>query len=883
MADHRQNPDKLLKQAEELERHNKVGKLKIYLGAAPGVGKTHEMLQDAMAARNKGLDVVIGVVESHGRTEINAMIGDFEFIPKKNIDYHGRNLQEFDLDAGLKRSPGLILMDEMAHTNVDGMRHKKRWQDIKELLDRGIDVFTTLNVQHIESLNDDVAQIIHAPVKETVPDSMLELADTIELIDISPDDLLKRLHEGKVYLPEQAALAADSFFRKGNLTALRALALRATAERVGAQVLLYRQGHDIQHVWPAMEKILVCVGGGSECLKLIRAAKRIATSLGVEWIAIHVDAPQLKLTEEKRNEAMRNLRFAEHLGAETRVISGFDIVKEIMDFARSQNVTQIMIFKHIRQRWLNLFSRNLADEVVRYSGEIDVYLMTGSVDADKKPLSKITPTPMEFRGYAISLAVIAFATLVNFVLFPYVRPSNLIMIYLLGVTVVALLGKMGPSLLASFSSVLAYDFFFSSTVFTFAIPDVESLSTLLVMLIVAQVISQLSILTRQQALSARQAENQTSALYTLSRQLAGTRGINKLLDISTVYLANYFNSEVVALVPQNGALLFHAGSHDQQLLSEKEQSVAQWVYEMGQVAGLGTDTLAFSSALYLPLLGSQEVIGVLRIQPMNANSFVSPEKMHILEACAQQIAVAIEVDRLHDRTKMHEVQSEVDQVRNALLQSVAHDLRTPLVAIIGAASTQIELSKKLDAHAIETNGRDIYFEAQQLSRLINNLLQISFLEGYQVKLQKHPSSLKEVINVVLSISDQQLADRSVHLHLPKELPDIPFDQTLIQEVLLNLIDNAVKFTTTDSAIDINVAFDETTVVISVEDLGPGLVPDELNQLFEKYYRGRKLTSERGLGLGLALCRMIVEAHGGNIWAENRRDQGAAFRFSLPLK
>lgn len=658
MSERRLNPDKLLQRAKDKEHQEKLGKLKIYLGAAPGVGKTHEMLHDALQERAKGLDVVIGVVESHGRKEVASMLKYFEELPKKAINYHGKELHEFDLDAALKRHPGLILMDEMAHSNAPDVRHQKRWQDIKELLERGIDVYTTLNVQHIESLNNSVSQIIHAPIKETVPDSMIEMADSLELVDIPPEELLKRLHEGKVYFPQQAAIAAEHFFRKGNLIALRELALRVMANRVNNEVLLYRQDEGIKYVWPTREKILVCVGPGPEALKLIRTAKRMASTLQAEWIAVYVDAQRISTSEEKRNQAIQNLHFAEQLGAETKVLTGFDVVKEIMSFAREQNVTQIMVWKYIRKRWRNLFTRNLADEIVRHSGEIDVYVVTGALTGatPKHNIFSATKNATPWYVYIASAAIVALATGINFLLFSYLGASDLIMVYLLGVTFVALLGEMGPSILASILSVLAYDFFFIPPYYSFTVDNIKYFFTLVVMLIVAQVISQLTLLTRRQALAARINENQISALYKLSREISSTRGMDKLLATGVNYIAATFDSEVVALIPQDDRLIIRASSSSRnQLIDEKELSVAQWVFELGQKAGLGTESLSFSKSLYLPLLGSQGMIGVLKINPIHPENLLLPEQFQLLEACANQIALALEMDRLQDETSNHEM------------------------------------------------------------------------------------------------------------------------------------------------------------------------------------------------------------------------------------
>lgn len=644
----RPNPEALLQRVQEEERKAKLGKLKIYLGAAPGVGKTYTMLQDALAQRAQGLDVMVGVVESHGRQEIEALLKNLEILPKQVVDYRDKVLLEFDLDAALKRHPALILMDEMAHTNAPGLRHEKRWQDIKEILDRGIDVYTTLNVQHIESLNDDVAQIIRAPIKETVPDSMLETADTIELVDLPPEDLLKRLQEGKVYISRQAAIAKEHFFLKGNLTALRELALRTTAERVGAQVLCYRQGEGIHRIWATTDKILVCVGPGSESRKLIRSARRMATSLQAEWIAVYVERLQLRPSEEVRNQAIRNLRLAEQLGANTRILTGFDIVNEVLSFAREQNVTQIMIWKHIRTRWRDSFFRNLSDEMLRHSGDIDIYIMTGVSEEVKPPKAISLKNPIPWKIYGLAISMVMLVTGSSFFLDNFLSTNSLILVYLLGVTVVALFGRAGPAFIASLLSILSYDFFFVPTFFHLRVENIEYIFTLIVMLLVTQVISQLTLFTRRQAAAARHIEHQTSTLYKLSQQLMTHGGKDQLFETSVRYLAEVFDSGVMVLLPENLGLAVRARFRAEQQLSAEEHTIAQWVYDLGQRAGLGTDTFPTSDALYMPLIAAQNTMGVLRIFPFKAERLLPPEQMRLLEVCVNQIALVLERNQLQE-------------------------------------------------------------------------------------------------------------------------------------------------------------------------------------------------------------------------------------------
>jgi len=884
MTQNRPKPEALLQRAQEEESREKRGKLKIYLGAAPGVGKTFNMLQDALLKRSQGLDVVVGVVETHQRKEIESMLIDLEILPRLTLEYHGRQVTEFNLEAALHRNPGLILIDEMAHTNIPNLRHAKRWQDIKEILDNGIDVYTTLNVQHVESLNDVVSQIIHTRVKETVPDYMLEIADTIELVDLPPEDLLKRLQEGKVYIPKQAELAAEHFFRKGNLIALRELALRVTAERVGEQVLLYRQGQGIRHIWPTREKILVCVGSRAESSKLIRVAKRVATKLQAEWIAVHVDVPNVSVTEEASNNVVQNLRLAKKLGAETQIIMGLDIVKEITNYAREQNATLIMVWKHIRPRWKDFLFWSLADELTRYSGEIDIYIVTSETDeesVEEKLIreSKLPKVKAPWRYYALSLVTVILATLLNTLLFSSRGSGDLVMVYLLGVIFISSFGKMGPSVFTSILSVIAYNFFLTYPDYTLYPTTISSSLTLLMMLLVSQVMTYITVYARQQVATARLVQHDSTVLHTLSRQLVATRGVDKLLGIAVRYLGEVFKSEVLALVPENDQLAIRAGNEMEALFDEKEQSVAQWVYELGQSAGLGTDTLTFSKALYVPLLASQGPVGVIRIRPSEMK-VLSQEKMHLLESCANQIALALEVDSMHEQLKQSELQMNVDQMSMVFSKSVAHDIRTPLVAMMGAVSTLMEMGDALDKHQIKKLANEINTELEALSRLINNLLQIIYLESETIRLRLDPHSLENTIKQVLKILKKKIGKREIHTHFPADLPEVNYDELLLQDVLINLIENALKFTSPESLIEISVIVEMGRVVVSVEDRGPGIVFDEVNKLFEKFYRGRMLTTERGLGLGLAICYNIIKAHGGQIWAENRPGGGAIFRFTL---
>ncbi len=882
--DERKNPEKLLKRVEAEELQRKRGKFKIYLGAAPGVGKTYTMLQDAKEKLKQGMDVVVGVVESHGRKDIQTLMQDFEILPEMTIDYKGIKLEEFDLDAALKRKPDLLLIDELAHSNIAGLRHAKRWQDVKEILDRGIDVYSTLNVIHIESLNNDVSGIIHAPIKETVPDSMLDLADTIELVDLPPEDLLKRLQDGKVYYPAQADIAKDKFFRKGNLIALRELALRVTAERVGAQVLLYRQGQGIQHIWSSSERILVCVGPGKESLQLIRAARRLATSLQASWIAIYFDSNEKDVTNQERNNAIKNLRLAEQLGAETSILTGIDIVTEIISFAREQNVTLIIVWKHIRPLWQTIFTRPISDEILRKSEEINVYIITGSLsdyaEHEKKHID-LRKLPTRYI-YVIALCIVFFATITSFVLYKFIKAPSLSLLYVGAVVVVSLLGRVGPSILTAILSVFAYTCFFYPGIFNKSITNFEFLSILIIMIILIQLISNLSYISRKQTRAARAAERKATALNRLTQRLASARGEDKLLEIGVNYIAELFAADVMVLTPNAHTLAVRYSVGVEKVIDAKDMNVVEWVYEVGQVAGLGTDTLSQADAIYVPLLASHRTMGVLRILPKHPDKLYTPDQMLLLSTCANQLALTMEVDQLQEQRKQTEMEQEIDRTRNLLLQSVSQDLRAPIAAIMLTAGTQMQLAKSASPERVRALGQTIYNETEQLNRLINNLLQITYLESNSVKLQKELLSLSLLINKVIKTSREKLGTTPIYIHIPKEIPLIPIDKVLMEGVFLNLLDNAMKFGPADQAIEISAMLGDSKVIVSFADRGPGIINDEVSKLFEKFYKGRMLTTKRGLGLGLAICRMIIEAHGGSIWAENRDGGGAIFKFSLPL-
>jgi two-component system sensor histidine kinase KdpD len=883
-TERRPDPDELLERVREAESRQTRGKLKVFFGAAAGVGKTYAMLEAAREQRTQGIDVVVGLVETHGRVETETLLEGLEVLPRRELEYRGTTLTEFDLDAALARRPALILVDELAHTNAPGSRHSKRWQDVLELLGAGINVYTAMNVQHVESLNDVVARITGVIVRETVPDSIFEHTDEVELIDLSPDDLRQRLRDGKIYIPHQADEAIENFFRKGNLIALRELALRVTAQHVDAEMRHYMRDHAIPGTWPVRERLLVCIGPSPSSIRLVRGAKRMAEGLGAEWIVAYVETPaQLRLPQEARDRVAQTMRLAEQLGAETHTLTGLRMSEEILAFARSRNVSKIVVGKPERPLWKRIAMGSIVDTLVQGSGEIDVYVISGDRD-DSRPLPpRPWPRHSDWAPYGHALAGVAICTGIAWAMFPYFAFSNLVMVYLLGVIVVATRYGRGPSLIASLLSVAAIDFFFVPPFFTFAVTDTQYVITFSVMLIVAMVIGGLAARIRAQAESARERELRVAALYAMSRELASSRGVQALLAVAIRHITEVFGARVAILLPDGSRRLGGGDAAGAELpMDQSEMAVSQWVYEHGQVAGQGTDTLPGAKGLYLPLLGSRGTVGVLGLRPNDPRPLQTPEQLHQLEAFASQTALAIERARLAEDAEQAQVHAETERLRNSLLSSVSHDLRTPLASITGAASTLLEGETQLDAATRHDLLEALHEEADRLNRLVQNLLEMTRLEAGALQPQTEWHSVEEVVGAALGHFGKALATRPVTTRIPPDLL-VPMDDVLIEQVLINLIDNVVKYTPADSPLDVNVDDTGRAVVIEIADRGQGLRPGEEQRVFEKFHRSQEGPSARGAGLGLAICRGIVRAHGGSIWAENRPGGGLSVRFSLPVK
>ena len=873
------------REAKADDVREKRARLKIFFGAAPGVGKTYAMLEAAREAKADGRDVVVAYVETHGRAETDALLHGLDVVAPLRVPYQGVTLREMDLDAVLARRPATALVDELAHTNAPGARHAKRWQDVMELLDAGIDVYTTMNVQHIESLNDVVAKVTGVVVRETVPDSVLEQADEVELIDLPPDDLLERLREGKVYVPTQAEEAVRSFFRKGNLIALREMALRRTADRVDAQMRTYMREHAIGRTWPVAERLLVCVGPSPYAAQLVRAAKRMADRLEAEWIAAYVETPaHARLTPEARDRVVQTLRLAEQLGATTVTASGARMSDEILALARGRNVTKIVVGKPARPLWKRIVLGSIVDALVEGSGEIDVYVISAEREDHPAPPVRRRTLATDWRTYVGAALVVAAATGVAALMSPRFELANLVMVYLLGVLVVATRFGRGPSLIASVLSVAAFDFFFVPPRLTFAVSDTQYLVTFAVMLAAAFVISDLATRIRAQADSAREREQRTAALYAMSRDLGRARAVPEIVGTAARHVAEVFATEVAFLLPAppDGVLTLQSGPAASFDPDASDRAVARWVFEHRQPAGLGTATLPGARALYLPLVATRGALGALGVRPADAHAFDAPDQLHQLETFANQTALALERAHLAGEAQQAELHMETERLRNSLLSSVSHDLRTPLAAITGAATTLLAEDARVDDRVRRELLESVRDEAERLNRLVHNLLEMTRLESGALELHREWHSMEEVVGAALRRCNRILTGRRRDVRVPPDLPLVEMDDVLIEQVIINLLDNAAKYTPPGSPISVAVTGDPERVTVEVADHGPGLPPGSEERIFEKFYRSGTAPG-RGAGLGLAIAKGIVNAHGGRIWAHHLPEGGAAFFFSLPVK
>ena len=886
----RPSPEALLEAARREE--GRVGKLRIFVGAAPGVGKTYEMLQSARARTKDGYDVVVGVVETHGRRETEALLDGLEVIPRQRIEYRGQLLEEMDLDAIIARRPQIVLVDELAHTNAPGSRHPKRYLDVEELLSRGIDVYSTVNIQHIESLNDVVAQITHVRVRETVPDSVFDRADAVELVDLTPDDLIQRLKEGKVYIPRQAERALEHFFSPANLTALRELALRRTADRVDEQLLTQMQAGAIPGPWAAGERILVCISEDARAAGLVRYAKRLADRLHGPWTALYVEGRRsLQYTEEQRDRVADTLRLAETLGGEAITIPSADlrIANDVISYAETHNVTHIIVGKSSRSRWFEILHGSVVHELVRRSGNISVHVIAGDA-VGGEPVPKKTVRTAEdaeafgLRNFFVALLVVAVALGISEAIQPWFGIENVDLVFLTAVVGVAVRYGLLPSLVASVAASLCYNFFFLPPIYTFTITDPTNVAAFLFFIVMAVIVSNVAARVRTQAVSAMSRARTTELLYAFSRKLAGAGTLDDVLWATAYQAALMLDVRVVLLLPENGSIAVKAGYPPEDTLGEADLAAAKWAWQSDRAAGRGSDTLPGAKRLFLPMHTGRGAVGIVGLDSDKSGPLLTPDRRRLLDALMDQAALAVERVRLVEDLDRAKRTVEADRLRSALLTSISHDLKTPLAGILGAASTLRGLSGALDEHAKTDLIATIIDEAERLNRFIANLLDMTKLESGAVMPNSALHDLGEIVGSALERTSKILAHHRVEVDLAKNLPMVELDPVLFEQVLFNLLDNAAKYAPVGTTVRIQSWRDRDSIGLQVLDEGEGIQPGDLEQIFDKFYRARKIDQVRaGTGLGLAISRGFIEAMHGTILAANRTDRtGAVFTIRLPI-
>ena len=888
--DQRPSPEALLEAARREE--SRAGKLRIFVGAAPGVGKTYSMLETARARRKDGYDVVVGVVETHGRKETEALLDGLEIVPRRRIEYRGQWLEEMDIDAIIARKPQIVLVDELAHTNAPGSRHPKRCMDVEELLNRGINVYSTVNIQHIESLNDVVAQITGVRVRETVPDRVFDRADSVELVDLTPDDLIQRLKEGKVYVPKQAERALEHFFSPANLTALRELALRRTADRVDEQLLTHMQEHAIQGPWAAGERILVCVSEDVRAAGLVRYAKRLADRLHAPWTALSVETQRsLQFTEEERDRLADTLRLAEALGGEAITIpSGArSIADDVINFAHANNVTQIIIGKSTRSRWFEILHGSVVHELVRSSGNISVHVIAGEHLAAEPVPKKTVRTAEEIRPfdaipYVAAIIAVAVALGIDELIKPIVGIENVDLVFMTAIVAVAVRYGLLPSLFASVVASLCYNFFFLPPIYTFTITDPTNVAAFLIFIVMAVLVSNVAARVRMQAMTAIERARTTEALYAFSRKLAGVGTLDDVLWATAYQTALVLKVRVVLLLPENGTIAVRAGYPPEDTLDDADLAAARWAWEHNRPAGRGSDTLPGAKRLFLPMRTGRGAIGIVGIDSDKPGPLLTPDQRRQLDALIDQGALAIERVFLVEDVDRAKRSMEADRLRSALLTSISHDLKTPLAAILGAAGTMRQLSGALDDAAKAELLATIIDESERLNRFIANLLDITRLESGAIVPQTTLQDLGELVGSALARAAKILAHHRVDVELAADVPMLELDPVLFEQVLFNLLDNASKYAPANTTIRIRSWREAQSVVLQVLDEGAGIPAGDVERIFDKFYRAQKGDQVRaGTGLGLAISRGFVEALKGTITAANRADRsGAVFTIRLPV-
>ena len=889
MQRQRPDPDRLLAEVKAREARAARGRLKIFFGASAGVGKTYAMLLAAQALRRTGTAVAVGFVETHGRSETAVLLEGLEQLPPLVLDVQGAAVREFNLDGALARKPALILVDELAHTNAPGARHPKRWQDVEELLDAGIDVFTTLNVQHLESLNDVVGGITGIRVWETVPDTFFDEADDVVLVDIPADELLIRLKAGKVYIPEQIERAAGNFFRKGNLMALRELALRRTADRVEEDVQAYRTDQAIKRIWKTEASLLCCVGPQPGGEHVVRSAARLAKQLDIEWTAVYVETPTLqRLPSSKRERILKMLKLAQDLGAKTAILSSSDPAAAVVDYARTHNCSKVVVGRtRAARRWP--WAGGTARRIGTLAPDVDV-IEIGRGEAKGAPQIRDAVEEGEVEdpsrrrrkrlAYLWTVLACVATALVAAPLRLYFDLANIVMLFLLTVVLVAVRLGRGPAVAAALISVGLFDFFFVPPVLSFAVSDVQYLLTFAVMLAVGLITGQMTAGLRYQARVASYREQRARALYEFARDMSSLLQTDQVVEAATKFIESTFQARVAILIPDDQDRLRPTGRPGG-VLEIDLQVAAQWAYDKGQPAGVGTDTLPSSEFLYLPLRAPMRTRGVLAIKAANRRLLMIPEQQRHLDTFAALVAIALERVHYVEVAQAALLRMESERLRNSLLSALSHDLRTPLASLVGLAE-MLELTKPELTDAQRETARAISEQAKRMSALVNNLLDMARIQSGEVKLRREWQSVEEVVGGALKAAEPALTGHRVEVALARDLPLVEFDATLIERVLYNLLENAGKYTPAATAVRLAAEASGDRLLVTVSDSGPGVPPGQREAIFEKFTRGSRESATPGVGLGLAISRAIVEAHQGKIWVEDDPGGGARFCFTLPL-
>lgn len=886
--DSRPSPDALLQTATQEKR----GRLNVFLGAAPGVGKTYAMLETAHARQREGVDVVVGVVETHGRQETADLLRGLEQLPQRRVAYRDRVFNELDVDEVLKRRPQLVLIDELAHTNVPGSRHEKRYQDIEEIRAAGIDVYTALNIQHLESLNDVVAQITRVKVRETVPDSVLAQADTIEVIDLPPEDLIKRLKEGKVYVPDQAARAVHHFFAPGNLTALRELALRKAADQVDSQMLSYMQSHAIAGPWPTRDRIMACISPSPLMPRLVRTARRIAERRRAPWIALYVETPAHdRLSDAEKTQINRALTLAEEFGAEVVTVAGGNVPGEIIRQARQRNVTEIVVARSHRSRLVNRLRGTLTDRLVELGDGINIHVITGSSDAEswfevmRDRLAGVSLAGL-VPAAAIALGVTGLVKLAE----RWLPESSVPLLILVGVLFSSLRYGHSAAVLSSVVAVLGYNFLFLQPLYTFTIANAENIYTFFVFLAVALITSTLTARIRAQAEAARIREARTASLYDFSRMVTGAAAEDDILWAVVHHVAATSKAQSLVLMPEDDGLVIRAAYPPEDQIDERARIAAAWAWEKGEPAGRGTGTLPSSDWLFLPLRTAERKLGALGIRFPDDRPALGPDERRLLDALAGQAALAIERSLLNRDVEEARVSAETEKLRSALLSSISHDLRTPLASIIGGVSSLMNFGRQIDESGRKELLQTVRDEAERLNRFVGNLLDMTRIEAGAMQPKLDWTDPEEIVATAVKRAAPLTQGHDIRIEVDPAMPLLRVDYILIEQVLINLLDNAAKYSPKGSAIDLRLRHDDRHVILTVTDSGSGIPHAELEQVFDMFYRVKAGDRQvAGTGLGLSICRSILKAHGGEIRAESpvadgqKTHMGTRMIVTLPLE